>query len=840
MTPVNALEIEKTLRLLVHEGATFEVRALGNDRGREVTLSGYFTDPAAATKAIIQSCSNMIGVYATLNPVRPELIARCANRIAIAKKGNTTSDHHVLRRARLLIDIDGVPVAGISASDEEHRAAIDLAGEIEHELVDRGWTLPLRGDSGNGAHLDYAIDLPADDGGLVERFLAAAQARWGCSSGNVKLKIDTSNKNPARITKIFGTPARKGDNLPERPHRISKIISAPDRLDVVTREQLESFVIEFGTAHEQRNRSNGTRTNGVHKTLDVQAWLEKYAIDVKTTSAWQGGTMYELAVCPANQDHNRGEAHVEQHASGAISAGCHHESCKWDWAWLREQREPRQSTSQSRDEVAEQRERKQRKKVIYEHTNGVTQHAGIGPKGGFRLTDLGNARRLANANANRLRFVQAWNKWLIWDGKRWHKDELGAEQLAAKQVVASIYAEAASCANSAAIAVNAGESTTTDEGFVDELMKHARDSAKRSRIDAMVSLASTEPEIAASSRLWDSDAWLLNVANGTIDLRSGELQPHRQSDMITMLAPVDYDPEALAPRWLQFLERVQPDAEIRSWIQRYLGYSITGDVREQCLAFFYGDGSNGKSVLLDVVLDLLGGYGLRAAPDLVLAKHGEAHPTELADLEGRRLVVCSEIEQGRTWAEALIKRITGDRTITARRMRQDFYTFPTTHKLVVAANTRPIVRGTDHGIWRRMRLVPWSVKIPDSDQDKTLPQQLVDQEASGILAWLVRGCIAWQNAELGSAKAIDKATKDYRADQDIIGRWIEDRCEHGSWQATTSLYFSFVEWCKEEGMQAWTRRTWRERMLERDGITEERKEHGKVRALCGIQLRGVR
>jgi putative DNA primase/helicase len=838
---VNVVDIERSLRLLVSPGATFEIRALGTERGRMVTLSGYFTDPARATQEISHTCKNMIGVYTTLNPVRPELLARRAHRIApVLEKNTTTSDTHILRRTRLLIDIDGVPVAGISASDQEHQAAIDLASEIEDELARRGWPRPLRGDSGNGAHLDYAIDLPAEDEGLVERVLHAAQARFGCTVGDVTLKIDTTNKNPARITKIFGTPARKGDNLPERPHRLSRILAAPDELEPVTRAQLEAFVAEFAPVQQPAaKRAPSSSSNPT--TLDVRDWLSKHGLEVKGESPWRGGTMYELAVCPQNPDHNRGEAHVEQHASGAISAGCHHESCKWDWAWLREQHDPKpaRSARDTRDELKDRRERK-KKPVDTSDLGGDGNHAGLGPRGGYRLTDLGNARRFADANQHRLRFVRAWNQWLVWDGRRWNRDELGAQHVAAKQVVAAIYADASAVARAAAVAVNSG--TTTQEGSaLEDLTKHARDTAKRSRLEAMIALAESEPELAASSKIWDADPWLLNVANGTVDLRTGEIRPHRQSDLITMIAPVDYDPLAKAPRFEQFIARVQPDPEIRAWIQRYLGYALTGDVREQCLAFCFGGGSNGKSVLLDVVLNVIGGYGLRAAADLVLAKHGEAHPTERADLEGKRLVVCSEIEQGRTWAEALIKRITGDQSITARRMRQDFYTFPATHKLIVAANTRPVVRGTDHGIWRRMRLIPWLVKIPDEEQDKTLPQQLLEQEAPGILAWLVRGCLAWQNRGIGSTASIDLATSEYRADQDVLGRWIEDRCDlvPGGWHATKSLYESFVEWCKEEGMQPWVRRTWRERMLERDGITDGVREHGTLRVLVGIQLRGT-
>jgi putative DNA primase/helicase len=296
-----------------------------------------------------------------------------------------------------------------------------------------------------------------------------------------------------------------------------------------------------------------------------------------------------------------------------------------------------------------------------------------------------------------------------------------------------------------------------------------------------------------------------------------------------------YDAHAAAPTWERFIERVLPDAEVRDWLQRYLGYSLTGDCREQVIAFAFGAGANGKSVLLDTLLAIVGDYGLRAAPDLVLAKYGETHPTELADLEGRRIVVASEIEQGRAWAESTIKRITGDTTITARRMRQDFYTFPATHKIVVAANTKPTVRGTDHAIWRRMRLVPFEITIPEPERDKALVSRLLDERA-GILAWLVRGCLAWQNAGLGEAAAMAAATEEYRADQDVLGTWIEEECVlvPGAFAAMSALYENYTSWCEATGRQPWTRDTVRTRLIER-GLKERRTTI--ARGLDGIGIR---
>lgn len=447
-----------------------------------------------------------------------------------------------------------------------------------------------------------------------------------------------------------------------------------------------------------------------------------------------------------------------------------------------------------------------------------------------RLTELGNAQRFALTHGHRLRYVHAWGQWLVWDGKRWKRDGVGSEVVAAKAIVAALYDR------SAAYAARAAE--TGDEAAGAEAEKWARwarASSKRAAISAMVALAQSEDPIAAAGDVFDRDPFALNVDNGTIDLRTGKLRAHRQSDMLTMLAPVEYDPKATAPTWEAFLERVQPDAETRTWLQRFIGYSMTGDVGEQVLAFVFGAGANGKSVLLDVMLGVLGDYGLRAAADLVLAKYGEVHPTELADLEGRRLVVASEIEQGRAWAESTLKRITGDSTITARRMRQDFYTFQASHKLIIAANTKPTVRGTDHAIWRRMRLVPFEVTIPESERDKGLVAKLI-AEGPGILAWAVRGCLAWQRDGLGEAAAVSAATAEYRADQDVLGHWIEDRCVllESAFTSMESLYENYTAWCDSTGREAWTRDTVRARLLERPGLTAKR-----TMAARGIQGLGL-
>jgi putative DNA primase/helicase len=447
-----------------------------------------------------------------------------------------------------------------------------------------------------------------------------------------------------------------------------------------------------------------------------------------------------------------------------------------------------------------------------------------------RLNEIANALRLARMNAHRLRYVHAWGKWLVWDGRRWRRDDRGEDMTAAKRVAGSLYTDAAGLAARAA----AGDARAA--ALAEPVAKWARTSSKASSCRAMLALAQSENPIAATASEFDRDPFALNVLNGTLDLRTGQLHPHRQTDLITRLAPVTYDAHALCPQWDRFLAHVLPDPEVRAFVQRFIGYCLTGDVSEQALAFLFGLGANGKSVLLDIMIALLGDYACRAAPDLVLAKHGEAHPTEIADLEGRRLVVCSEIEQGRAWSEATLKRITGDTTIKARHMKEDFYEFTATHKLLIAANTRPTVRETSNGFWRRMRLVPFEVTIPKDKQDKTLIKRILAEESPSVLSWAVAGCRAWQRTGLGEPAAVIEATDKYRKEQDVLGLWITDECVVGPGlsEFTTRLHTAFTTWCHRTGRHPWTRETMRDRLLERPGISAMRTSIG--RGLSGIAL----
>ncbi|MEJ7765735.1 MAG: phage/plasmid primase, P4 family, partial [Acidimicrobiales bacterium] len=336
----------------------------------------------------------------------------------------------------------------------------------------------------------------------------------------------------------------------------------------------------------------------------------------------------------------------------------------------------------------------------------------------------------------------------------------------------------------------------------------------------------------------DAEPWLLNVRNGTLDLRSGRLRPHRAGDLLTKQAAASYHPEAEAPTWSTFLARVLPDLDVRTFVQRSLGYAATGIVAESLLWLAYGGGANGKTTLLGTVEAVLGDYAAPAAPDLLLAGRDQ-HPTALADLKGARLVLTSELDDGRRLAEATAKQLTGGDVIKARVMRGDFFSFAPTHHLWVQTNHRPGVRGTDTGIWRRLRLVPFEVTVPVSEQDPRLGEKL-RTEAGGILAWLVQGCLDWQQHGLTEPLAVWHATADYRAEEDSIGTFLTDCCIEQE-QATVSaadLYDAYRTWADANGERQLNQRRFGQQLTERN---LERRKHGPQRrwSWFGLGLLGA-
>jgi putative DNA primase/helicase len=366
-----------------------------------------------------------------------------------------------------------------------------------------------------------------------------------------------------------------------------------------------------------------------------------------------------------------------------------------------------------------------------------------------------------------------------------------------------------------------------------KVMKWAIRSEAAPRINAMLDLARSVPGVPILPGQMDRDPWLLNCVNGTVDLRTGRLGPHRREDYLTRLCPTEYDPDAKCPVWEKLLTDVFPavsdaaeepgDGELIDFVQRYLGSTLTGDVRDQYLVIFYGAGANGKSTLVITLMDVLGpDYAMKANQELLVTKRGERHSTERMDLFGKRFVVASETDEGARLDAAFVKDLTGGEPVRGRRMREDNWQFDPTHKIVLLTNHKPRIYGDDHGIWRRVVLVPFDVTFWDPDdraerarglperlrQDKQLPQKL-RAEHKGILAWLVRGCLEWQRLGLRIPHRVSAATREYRDAEDVIRQFLEERCLRGPdyrVQATV-LYTGYRQWCEDTGEKPFKQRT---------------------------------
>jgi putative DNA primase/helicase len=376
--------------------------------------------------------------------------------------------------------------------------------------------------------------------------------------------------------------------------------------------------------------------------------------------------------------------------------------------------------------------------------------------------------------------------------------------------------------------------TEKQRDIADDTLKWAHRSQDAKRINNLLDLARCEPSIPVLPDQLDRDPWLLNVQNGTIDLRTGEIRAHDPDDFITKLCPVIFDPAADCPTWRSFLSTIMPITAITEYLQRLAGYWITGRTTDHILPVLYGTGANGKSTFVNTIFEVLGpDYSGKAPRDLLIAARGEKHPTAQAWLHGKRFVCCIETADGARLDEALVKDLTGGGKITARRMREDLWSFESTHKIALVTNHKPQVRGTDYAMWRRLRVIPFTVMIPPERQDKELPDKL-RKELPGILNWMLEGCSQLQQIGLADPLEVILATSQYRDEQDRLGAFITERCTIGKdlRASISDFYKAYKEWCKANGEEESTNTAFGLAMGERGYF----KDKGK-RNYIGIRLK---
>lgn len=411
----------------------------------------------------------------------------------------------------------------------------------------------------------------------------------------------------------------------------------------------------------------------------------------------------------------------------------------------------------------------------------------------WNLTDVGNGQRLAARHGRDLHYCAPLGCWFLWTGQRWQPDAGNAVRELGKEVARSILTEAA---------------LIDDEAQRKAYVKHAFATERDRSLKAMLWCCETEPGIPVAQADLDADPWLLNCLNGTLDLRTGELRPHRREDLLTHICPVEYDPEARSPLWEAFLERVTGgDQDLQAFLQQVAGYALTGSTQEEKLLFVYGPARSGKSTFLGALQATLGeDYAHTCDFEAFLKRKPTGGPKDdLANLAGKRLVVSVETDEGARLAEGLVKQLTGGDRIRARRLYANSVEFLPQFKLFLAANDRPKARDDDDALWERILEVPFPNTIPKAQRDPNVKGTLCDPTRSGaaILAWAMRGCLAWQRDGLQVPAVVEASTAAYRGSMNPLADFIDECCilDPEAWCPSADLLETYRQWAQEQGLR---------------------------------------
>jgi len=404
-----------------------------------------------------------------------------------------------------------------------------------------------------------------------------------------------------------------------------------------------------------------------------------------------------------------------------------------------------------------------------------------------------------------LRFDHDAGRWYEWDGIRWRPDRTARGLHYAREI-----------------------GRRMGEG--------KRQMCKAAVAKGVETFCRSDPALAVTSDEWDQDVWKLGTPGGVVDLRTAELLPPDPTYRITKLTGATPAP-GKPQRWLSFLdEATGGDQEVIDFLQEWCGYGLTGDTREHALLFAYGGGGNGKSVFINTFAKLLGDYAVTAAMETFTAARGERHSTDVAMLQGARLVTASETEEGRAWAEARIKQMTGADPITARFMRRDNFTFTPQFKLTIVGNHAPVMHNVDEAMRRRFRIAPFDHR--PKRPDRQLEDKLVE-EWPQILAWMIEGCLRWQDKGLGHPAAMKAATEAYFEDQDILGQWINQECETGSsnWDTVADVFASWAKFAKANGEEAGSAKGFGSALVKRGFRRGQATDRNKTRIIKGLSVK---
>jgi putative DNA primase/helicase len=437
--------------------------------------------------------------------------------------------------------------------------------------------------------------------------------------------------------------------------------------------------------------------------------------------------------------------------------------------------------------------------------------------------DAQNAYEFVSEHGTNIRFVPELGEWLTYDGKRWVIDTKGVGVL---NMVTQRHRVESIAEWKQAIQQQDTKKKT-------QQIQRAKRLGNIGSIQAVVTLARADQRIIARHDQLDANAWLLNVENGIVNLRNGQLQQHDPSQLMTKMASVEYNENAECPQWQQFLDRIIPDTEVQDFIQHFVGSCLTGEIRDQYLVLFIGGGANGKSVFVEVIREMLNDYAAIIEPGDLVVTRNEPHPTSRLKLMGARFATCNEVEGNARLSDVKVKRLTGGDTLTGRGMGKDFIDFKPTFKPVLIANHKPPMQEQDEGIRRRLVVVPFNVTIPSHERNPDLKQQLL-KELPGILAWAVRGCLAWnQDGRLIQPNDVENATFNYLQDNDTVQAFLDECCQLDPKAKETKGDFhkAYALWCERSGVTAKTTNA-----VSRQLKTKFGEVGGKARSWLGVKV----
>lgn len=445
----------------------------------------------------------------------------------------------------------------------------------------------------------------------------------------------------------------------------------------------------------------------------------------------------------------------------------------------------------------------------------------------YNFSDVGNAERLVAIHGKNIKFNPLQQKWMLWSGRHWQIDESLKIERLAKDIIKRVQ--------------RAGENLeTSDEEYKPVLEKYKKKiegfvlkSEGDQRIKAMINQVKSQNNIIMAHT--DEDIFALNLLNGTLDLETGEVKSHHRNDNITKLIDIDYDSSKSCPNWLSFLDRIfLGDKKLIDYIQKTIGYSMTGSMTEQCFYMLYGGGANGKSTFLNTIQKILGDYAdTLKGSSLMVKRSDDGARGDLAKLKGKRFVIASELNEGQTFDESLIKALTGGDIVPVRYLYGEEFPLVPQFKLWIGTNEKPKVKGTNLGIWRRVRLIPFLYTFKDEEKDPDFFEKFIEPELPAILNWAVEGCLKWQNEGIEVPHKVMMAVEEYQTEMDSIGRFIEECCIVGEdyKSKSSTLFNEYVKWCSEN----------REHELTNVKFAQKLKEKGyiKTRFTNGIHYTGI-